>query len=152
MVLFETEIQRYVRWVRALERISHERPGGLSRWYQGPVFSVYTRAGTPGSRLRGRNSLCFGDIAVREEYQGKGFFGMLVAALASEEDFPFDRLEIESLLNVRFGQWLDRNGFVRFSTVEGWGDMGACFYRLLPAGKKRVDGKSLGSSMGPVKS
>ena len=136
--LFEREVRRYLRWVKALERLSRQRPGGLSRWYRGPVLAVYTRAGTPGSRLRGRNSLCFADISIREEYQGQGFFGMLVSALVAQEDLPFDRLEIESLLNKRFGQWLDRNGFLRFSTVEGWGDLGACFYRELPAGQRQT--------------
>jgi GNAT superfamily N-acetyltransferase len=135
LMLFEREVRRYLRWVRALERKARARPGGLSRWYRGRVISIYTRAGTPGSRLRGRNSLCFADIQVKPEYQGQGFFERLVNALVHEAEFPFDRLEIESLLNVELSKWLDKNGFIRFHTVQGWGDLGACFARELLAGR-----------------
>jgi hypothetical protein len=129
--LFEQDIQCYLRWVRVLERASRVRPAGLSRWYQGSVFSVYSRSGTAGSRLRGRNALCFADVKVREEYCGQGFFPMLVDAVLTA-GLPFDSLELESVLNAGFADWLARNGFSAFNTAEGWGYLGASFYRSIP--------------------
>jgi GNAT superfamily N-acetyltransferase len=139
LLLFDREVQCYLRWVRVLDRMGRARPGGISCWYHGRVLSIYTRAGTPGSRLRGRNSLCLADIQVKPGYQGQGFLGMLVKALVAERDLPFDRLEIESLLNAELGRWLEQNGFSRFHSVPGFGELGACFARALLSGLATPD-------------
>jgi GNAT superfamily N-acetyltransferase len=136
--LFEKEIQRYLRWVRVLDRMSKSRPAGLSRWYQGEVFCVYSRAGTPGSRLRGGNALCLANIEVKPQYQGQGFFAMLVERLEQETHWPFDGLELESVMNERLGKWLRRNGFEPLYSMPGRGDLGATFGMQFSGTRPRV--------------
>jgi GNAT superfamily N-acetyltransferase len=125
--LFEKEIRNYVRWLRVLDLMSKSRPAGMSVWYKGAVFEVYTRAGTPGSRLRGRNALCLANIEVKKEYQGQGFFAMLVERLARQPQLSFDGLEVESVMNEGLCKWLRRSGFEPMYSMPGRGDLGASF-------------------------
>lgn len=87
---------------------------GMSRWYRGRVFTGYCRSGTPGARKRGGHALCLANIEVGPYCRGKGFFALLIDAASTNPEFPFDRIEIEAVLNDRFALWLARNGFQRF--------------------------------------
>ncbi|WP_321844990.1 hypothetical protein [Paraburkholderia bannensis] len=125
--VFSEERRRFLRWLRAFERVARVRPAGLSRWYRGRIITVYCRSGTFGIRMRGGHGLCLASIEVSPEFCGKGFFASLVAALRNELAFPFDRIEIEAVQNDSFAIWLVCNGFQRIDGTGSTGGAGSSF-------------------------
>jgi hypothetical protein len=124
---FSEERRRFLRWLKAFERVARVRPAGLSRWYNGRNVTAYCRSGTLGIRLRGGHALCLATIEVSPEFCGKGFFASFVHAARSEPGFPFDRIEIEAVQNDRFAAWLASNGFLRIDGTGATGGAGCSF-------------------------
>ena len=121
------ECKNYLLWLQVQEDKAEKRGFPLSLWYRGPLLDAYTRITRYLPALKGSLAICFANIEVASECQGKGFLTQLLETLAVPGlPLKAEFLYFENVLNPRLQVWLPSVGF---EVNPFSGEMAPCYFR-----------------------
>ncbi len=119
----DTEIEKYLDWVVALEAKACEKKilQNASEWFHGDILSAYTRSSNAMQSLIGIRTIVLSSIEVQEDYRGQGFLHQLLNRMHQEaERFKATHIMVESIINPDLAKYLEKSGFKSISGVDSY--------------------------------
>lgn len=96
--------------------------GAHNQWLRFPTGDVYVRKGFHKINGQITNTLDIANISIKQQFRGKGIGTTIFESF--HQNNPFPMTFVESVINERLEQWLERNQWL---SVE-WSNP-PCFYK-----------------------